>query len=112
VPEGLGEVRSRDVSLGKRAAVADRALAGYLHDVLTALPKDLRFQVSDMRIEPNLVRFDGQAESSVVAEKVAGAVRSTGKYDVQPPNSRALSGLGVSFDLVARPRVKTEEATP
>lgn len=75
-----------------------------LHALLTALPADARYQVSNLTIQPQRVRFEGVAESHVVAERLAGAIRETGLYGVDPPSSRALGSFGVSYRFTAEPQ--------
>ena len=109
--EGIGG-QAGTASLDSDDAVNRISALTHLYNVLTALPGTLRYQVSDIRIEPNLIHFEGQAESSVVAEQVARALRSAGTYEVDPPSSRALSDFGVSFNVFARPKARKPEVTP
>ena len=74
-----------------------------LHTVLSALPNTLRYRISDMTIEPNLIRVNGQAADAVIPDKLAESLRGTGAYQVDPANTRALSDFGFSFGFLARP---------
>jgi hypothetical protein len=80
-----------------------------LYRVLSALPKDLRFRILDLGVEPDLVRLDGQALSHGEAERIATALRQTGRYDVEPPKTQALKEGGVSFIFTARPRAAASD---
>lgn len=82
-----------------------------MHNVLTAWPGTLRYRISDLTIEPNLVRINGQAADSVIPEKLAAALRATGVYQVDPPNTRALSEYGFTFGFIARPAPRDDEQT-
>lgn len=81
----------------------------HLHNVVTALPPDLRYQISDMTIEPDLIRIDGIAETPVVAGAISRAIDQTGTYDAEPANTRARGALGVTFDFAVRPVEKPEQ---
>lgn len=75
----------------------------HLQRLIAALPQSLRWRLSDLSIEPGLIRVNGQAPDSVIPERLAAALRDTGHYVVDQPNSRALSGFGFSFGFIARP---------
>lgn len=74
-----------------------------MHTVLTVWPDTLRYRISDLTIEPNLIRVNGQAADSVIPETLAAALRGTGGYEVDPPNTRALRDYGFTFGFIARP---------
>lgn len=80
-----------------------------LYRVLRALPTDLRFRILDLNFEPDMVRLDGQALSHGEAERIATALRQTGRYDVEPPKTQALKDGGVSFIFTARPRARADD---
>lgn len=74
-----------------------------LHSVMTAWPSNLRYRISDLTIEPNLIRVNGQAVDTVTPEKLAASLRVTGTYEVDAANTRALRDYGYSFGFLARP---------
>ncbi len=88
---------------GTQAAAAVSALE-HLRRVLASLPKDLRYRILDLNIQPDLIRVDGEALSHVEAERLAVALRDTGLYEVEPPKTQALKDHGVSFLFTAKPR--------
>lgn len=78
-----------------------------LHAVLSALPNQPakpRYQVSDLVIEPDLVRIDGKAESHQAASQVAASLRAKGAYEVEQPNSRAIGEGVFGYSFFARPK--------
>ncbi len=75
-----------------------------LREALIPLPKDLRYRVLELRIEPARLQMDGQARSHGDAETIAAALRRAGSFEPEPPRSeqRGESGeSGVSFTIVA-----------
>jgi len=64
---------------------------------------NLRCRLLDLSIQPDLVRLDGQARSHVEAERLAVELREVGRFDVDPPKTKALPERGVSFLFRARP---------
>lgn len=81
----------------------------HLHTVLMAWPDNLRYRISDLTIEPSLIRVNGQAADAVIPDKLAASLRATGIYAVDPANTRALSDFGFSFGFLARPMVKDSD---
>ncbi|MBX2851917.1 MAG: hypothetical protein KTR15_09250, partial [Phycisphaeraceae bacterium] len=96
-----GQPNTPGASLGE--ALQPISALKQLHTVLTAWPSTLRYRISDMTIEPNLVRVNGQAADAVIPDKLAESLRATGAYQVDPANTRALSDFGFSFGFLARP---------
>lgn len=80
----------------------DSALT-HLHDVLTALPRGLRFQVADLSIRSGVIRVTGKASDIETPERLTAALRATGRYEVTPPNVTALGPYEVDFDFSATP---------
>lgn len=110
--EGVGG-QTTDSGIDGRESLQPTSALAHLHAVLTALPNGPRYQVSEIVIEPGMIRLDGQAADSVIPETLAAAVRKTGSYQVDPPNARALNEFGFSFDLIVRPTARPErEAQP
>lgn len=72
--------------------------------VLDALPEDVRYRIVDLDVRPDRVRVDGQARSHGDAERLAVALRATGRYEVDAPKTQALREEGVSFVFQARRR--------
>lgn len=107
---GISGQSGSDRSEGVNAMQPTSALT-QMHTVLTAWPNSLRYRISDLTIEPNLVRINGQAADSVIPEKLAAALRATGAYQVDPPNTRALSEFGFTFGFIARPAPRNDEQT-
>ncbi len=76
----------------------------HLRTVLAAFPPDLRVRLLGLDIRPEVIRIDGQSRSHADADRIAGALRGTGVYDVDQPRTRALEDRGVSFLFTAEPR--------
>ena len=126
--EALPDQRVPGVSIKRRLLSERRKLAGlggramegedegptvrapsaleHLYGVLESLPADLRFRVLVLNIQPDLVRMEGQARSHADADRIAAALRATGRYQVAPPETRALKDRGVSFEFAAHPRIQ------
>jgi hypothetical protein len=81
----------------------------HLLEILAHLPDGIRYRILDLRIQPNLIRIDGQAKSHVEAERIAVALRQSGRFQVEPPKTQAMTEKGVSFLLAAKPR---QEVSP
>lgn len=81
-----------------------------LHDVLSVLPKDLRYRILDLSIEPELVRVDGEARTHAEAEKLALSLRAGDRYTVEAPKTQALREQGVSFVFSAKRQAPAKEA--
>lgn len=70
-----------------------------LRDILSALPKDLRYRVLDLRISGPSVSVDGQARSHAEAEAIAQALRQGAKLNIDPPKTTLVGDNTVSFAL-------------
>jgi len=81
----------------------------HLHRVLSALPRDLRYRVLDLNIQPNVISLDGEARSHAEADRLSVALRASGQYDVDPPKTQALRERGVRFTFSAKPRAKAAD---
>lgn len=98
---GLG---GRDTASGDDADALHRTSAlTHLQHVLAALPTNVRFRLLDLSIEPDRIRVAGEAQSHADAERLVIALRQTGGYDVDPPETQALRDRGVSFSFAATP---------
>ncbi len=86
------------------AVTAEPSALATLHDVLTQLPRELRFRLLDVSIRPELIRIDGQALNHVDAEQIAVSLRHAGNLEVESPKTQALRDRGVSFTFTAQPR--------
>lgn len=86
-----------------------------IHDALAALPADLRFAITDMRLEDDELRLVGQARSHSEADQLANALRQSLVYVVEPPSTDKLPEGGVRFTLQARylqPPPASDEEVP
>ena len=72
--------------------------------VLASLPEGIRFRILYLDIYPDRVRIEGQAVSHVEAERIANALRATGRFEADPPRTQAMRERGVTFSFTARPR--------
>jgi hypothetical protein len=71
--------------------------------VTAGLPKDLRFRILDLRVEPTEVALDGQALSHADAETLARGIAKAGGFAVEAPRTENLPKGGVAFTIVAQP---------
>lgn len=69
-----------------------------LRDVLTFLPADTRFRVSDLRVEGRGFTLEGDVPTHGDAEAVAGALRRRDGFEVQPPRTEQ-RGAAVGFTI-------------
>lgn len=83
-----------------------------LHDLLERIPVDLRVCLLNIKIEHDYLSIDGQARSHSDADRIAAALRSGGRFEVEPPSTRNLKEGGVSFSLHCVPNDKTIKAPP
>ncbi len=110
VPARLASERRRLAGLGGAVGVegaepvrTESALV-HLRNVLQALPRDTRFRILDLNIQPDRITVIGQARSFVEAERLTVDLRKSGRYEVPPAETRVLAGRGVRFEFTARPR--------
>ncbi len=85
-----------------------------LHDVLSRMPSDVRYRILELSIQADRIRIDGEAPTHGDADRVAAALRQSGRYDVELPKKQALKDGGVSFLFVAKPHAVSaaEKGTP
>lgn len=100
--EGIGGTAQAQQG-GDNPALYPPSALTHLHDVVNALPDGLRYQVSDLAIQPELIRIDGIAEDSVAAGAVSRAIDQSDEYQAEPANTRARGDFGVNFDFSVRP---------
>jgi len=77
-----------------------------LRDVLDGLPTDVRYTLQDLSLQPDLIRLDGQALGHAEADRLAVALRHSGRYQVDPPKTQLLKEGGVGFLLSVQPTVQ------
>jgi len=77
-----------------------RSALRHLHDVLLALPSDLRYRVLEIHLQPEQVDLEGEARHHGDADLLAAALREVG-YDVDPPHTQQLPTEGVSWQIAA-----------
>jgi hypothetical protein len=106
--EGLGGQAAGEAL----AAVQPISALTQLRDVLASLPSDVRYRILDLSIEPDLVRLDGQARGHAEADRLAAALRQSGRFDVEPPKTQLLKEGGVSFLFTAKPRAGQAKGAP
>lgn len=73
-----------------------------IHDFLASLPRNLRFQIQELRLENGEVQFAGQARTHGDANLIAAALRKNDRFQVGSPRTEQLAGKGVSFSIAAR----------
>jgi hypothetical protein len=65
-------------------------------------PRDLRFRLVDLRVEPGELFLEGQARSHADAETVARGIAAAG-FVMEPPRTENLVKGGVAFTLAGKP---------
>lgn len=73
-----------------------------IHDFLASLPRNLRFQIQEFRLENGEVQFAGHARTHGDANLIAAALRKDERFQVGSPRTEQLAGKGVSFSIAAR----------
>lgn len=73
-------------------------------------PKDLRFRLVDIRVEPGEILLEGQARSHADAETVAKGIASGG-FVMESPRTENLVRGGVAFTLAGKPAAANAAAT-
>lgn len=101
-------------SLGEDELLAMRSPGALtqLRQILAALPGDVRYRILDLKIEQTRIRVEGEARDYADAERVALALRDSGRYDVELPHTETLRERGVSFDFSARPIQTDKQEAP
>lgn len=107
----LDSERRKLAGLGGRAsdrvdpeALRQLSALTQLRDVLAGLPRDMRYRIVDLSIEPQRVRVRGEARTYAEAERLALALRRSGRYEVDPPETESRRERGVRFLFSAEPR--------
>ena len=102
------DVRSRlasEAQAGTRGAAGGAGAGAYgtnlvaLRDVMTHLPKDVRFRVYEMRVGDGAFTLEGEAASHGDADGVAAALRRRPGFEVEPPRTDQRAGRGVTFTI-------------
>ncbi|MFW5840779.1 MAG: hypothetical protein ACOCZE_09380 [Planctomycetota bacterium] len=73
----------------------------HLRNILAALPEGIRLRVDQIQIDQDRIRLSGTARNLVEAEQLAVALRDSGLYTVQPPETRAIDARSVRFSFTA-----------
>jgi len=81
-----------------------------LKKVADGLPAEVRFRLTDIRIEPGGVYLEGQARTHAGAEAVARGIAGDGAFAMEPPRTESLAAGGVSFTLAGTPAEPSTEA--
>ena len=101
-------VKSRLASEHRRAADMGGGMEGLpggpsclwvLHDVLTQMPRDLRYRVLELRLTGGQVHLEGQARSHGDADQIATALGAHERLSIDPPRTEALADQGIAFTI-------------
>jgi hypothetical protein len=90
------EARSATGDAGAARSDANGLLV--LRDVLTFLPVESRFRVSELRLDGRGFTLEGDVPTHGDAEAVAGALRRRDGFEVQPPRTEQRGGV-VAFTI-------------
>lgn len=105
VPVGVGsrlesELQGRQEQLGEELDLTQaKTLLNTLHELLAALPGDMRYQIEFLAVEPTFVRVQGVIKSTDDLEKLMMAFRKHG-FRVKPPTTNNTSDGFVGFTLI------------
>lgn len=77
-----------------------------LRDLLSRLPDNTRFIITDLRLNGDRVDLDGLARSHSDADTLATALRRDGRFQVTPPSTENLPTQGVRFSLNLVPQAQ------
>ena len=80
---------------------ATQSVLPLLCDTLSALPRDLRFRIVEMRFEPQRLYVEGQTLDPIGADRVATALRNKLSLKVDPPHTEQPAGEDVTFTISA-----------
>lgn len=72
-----------------------------LHELLRRLNDDVRFRLTDLRIQGEAAVLDGATLSHASADRLAAGLRAANGFLVEPPRTKARSDGGVDFLLRA-----------
>lgn len=73
-----------------------------LRELTRRLPTQLRYRITDIRIDPDRIHIDGQARTHSDADQIAAALRRQQGFIIDPPRTEQLRGQGVSYALVGQ----------
>ncbi len=73
-----------------------------LRELTRRLPTQLRYRITDIRIDPDRIHIDGQARTHSDADQIAVALRRQQGFVIEPPRTEQLRGQGVSYTLVGQ----------
>jgi hypothetical protein len=99
------DVRSRLASEARGAGGDDGASRTeangllVLRDVLTFLPSDMRFRVTEIRLDGHAFTLVGDVPTHGDAEALAAALRRRDGFEVQPPRTEQQGGASVGFTI-------------
>ncbi|NQU23850.1 MAG: hypothetical protein HQ567_21420 [Candidatus Nealsonbacteria bacterium] len=82
-----------------------------LHQVLSALPSDLRYRVLEMRIESEQIYLEGEARHHGDADLLATELRNAG-FEVEPPHTQQLATEGVAWRINASTKTGDDNQQP
>lgn len=85
---------------GENERLGEQSSLPILHQLLSALPREMRFRLLEIRVGPQRIDLTGEVREYTDADKLANSLRAQGLL-VKPPTSQRLPEQGVSFRLVA-----------
>lgn len=70
-----------------------------LYEILNCLPKDVRFRIRELRVEPEKIRIEGEALNHGIASAIAKALEGNPCFQVEMPKTQKLKDEGVRFTV-------------
>jgi hypothetical protein len=94
----LSAISHVDTSLPQQAL---QSVLPILKDTLTALPRNLRYRIIELRFEPQQLFLDGQTLDHAAADTIAASLRRGLTLRVDPPHTEQAPGEDVNFTISA-----------
>ena len=101
--------RIKGMSQTGQATPEQQSAMQTLAQILTHLPKEMRFQLTELQLEPKQIRLYGSARSHVDANKIAKALDDVEEYTFELLRTENQDSRSVTFSIAG---VKTAKQLP
>ena len=71
-----------------------------LRDVLTRLPRGIRYRILEMRLGGERLYIEGQTRSHSDADTITASLNKNEYFDIEPPRTEKLADKGVGFTII------------
>ncbi|HWE00787.1 MAG TPA: hypothetical protein VG326_00150 [Tepidisphaeraceae bacterium] len=69
------------------------------HEVLTHLPRDVRYNISTIDVEPGRLILEGQVRTHADADAIAVGLRRSPRFNIEDPQTQQLGSATVQFSI-------------